>query len=206
VRELWPVLVRVYRLRAPWLAAAAMLAASISTGLLSVIAYRLFVGDHLWSQDDWSDLTGGWGLAAGFAGSLIAGMIADKITYRALVIIASVALGCAWLGFGLAHAWTTRPVVYALAILEPLAQSILIVALWSLCMTVTVKRTAATQFAAYTSLTSLSVIIGSRLLAPALTDTSYATIYVIAASVQIASTLVVPFIDTGEVQRAMFAS
>ena len=202
-RDLIPALARVYRMRSPWLAAAAMLAMSISTGLLSVVAYKLFVGEHLWSEDDWSRLAGGYGLAFGFAGSLVAGAVADRFGYRTLVAIASVTLGIAWTGFALAHAWTVRPVVYALGLLEPLTQSIFIVALWSLCMSVTIKRTAATQFAAYTSLTNLSVILGARVLAPALAGASYATIYMIAGVIQIAVTGVVPLIDPEQVRRAL---
>jgi MFS transporter, PAT family, beta-lactamase induction signal transducer AmpG len=202
-RELWPALARVYRLRSPWLAGVAMLGASISTGLLGVVAYRLFVGEHLWTEDDWSDLVGGWGLAAGFAGSLLAGVIADKISYRILIVATSFALGTTWIAFGLAQAWTMRPVVYALCVLEPLAQSTLVVTLWSLCMSVTIKRTAATQFAVYTSLWSLSTIIGTRVLAPALADFSYANIYVVAGVIQLAAMVVVPFVDPRQVPRAL---
>jgi PAT family beta-lactamase induction signal transducer AmpG len=198
-----PALRRVYRMRSPWLAAAAMLAMSISIGLLNVVEFKLFVGGHLWTEDDWSQLLGGWGLASGFAGSMIAGAVADRIGARTLVAIASVTLGAAWVGFALAHAWAVRPVVYALGMLEQLAPSMMIVALWSLCMSVTIKRTAATQFAAYTSLSSVSVILGARLLAPALAGASYATIYLIAGALQIVVTAFVPLIDPEQVRRAL---
>jgi PAT family beta-lactamase induction signal transducer AmpG len=202
-RTLVPALVRVYRLRSPWIAAAAMLTMSVSSALLNVVANKLFVGGRLWTENDYNDLTGGYGAAFGFAGSLVAGALADRIGFRRLVALSSLLIGASWLAFGVAHAWTVRPVVYVIGMLEPFAYAISTIALWSLCMTVTIKRTAATQFAMYTSLTSLSVILGSRLLAPALASASYATSYAVAGAVQFVVITLLPLIDPGQVRRAL---
>ena len=203
--ELWPALAQVYRLSSPWLAAAAMLLLLIMSGMLNVVAPVLFTQHLGWKLEEYGWITGGFGLFVGFVGSMTAGFFADHIGHRRLAGIASFVLAGGWLAFGLGQAWWTyRPFVYALAILEPFAQSIMIVSLWSVCMSVSLKRTAATQFAAYTSLTSLSTILGSWVLgAHVRAWWDYSTIYVVAAIVQAAIVLVLPFIDPQQVRRAL---
>ena len=205
--ELWPLLGKVYRLRSPWFAAVAMLLLLIMSGVLNVVAPVLFMQHLHWTLEDYGFLTGGFGLLVGFVGSMTAGFFADHIGHRRLAGLASLVLAGGWLAFGLGQTWWTyRPFVYALAILEPFAQSIMIVSLWSVCMSVSLKRTAATQFAAYTSLTSLSTIIGARLLGAHVSAWwSYSTIYLVAAAVQAAIVLVLPLIDPQQVRRELGA-
>ncbi|HTR49370.1 MAG TPA: MFS transporter [Kofleriaceae bacterium] len=202
-REVWAVLRRVYAMRSPWLAALMMLVMTISTGMLSVVAARLYVYELHWKQEDYGFLVGGVGLFFGFVGSTVAGFFADWVGHRRLAAIASVLLGVGWVVFALREQWWhVHAFIYALAILEPTAQAIMIVAMWSVCMAVSVKKTAATQFAAYTSLTSLSQIIGARLLAPHVHDWwSYSGIYLAAAAFQIAIIAILPFIDAQQVRR-----
>jgi PAT family beta-lactamase induction signal transducer AmpG len=198
-------LVRIYRLRSPWLALVIMLVASIAGGVLNVIAPTLFMKRLHWELDEYSFLAGGLGMLVGFIGSMLAGLFADRVGHRRLVAIASLMLAAGWLSFGLGETWwQQRPFVYALAVIEPFAQSIMIVSLWSVCMSVSQRRTAATQFAAYTSLTSLSTIIGSRLIGAHLHAwLDYPTIYVAAAAFQAAIIVILPFIDPGQVAREL---
>jgi len=204
-REIWSVLRRVYALRSPWVAIAAMLAMSTASGLLSVISAALLVQDLGWAPEDYALLAGGFGLLCGFVGSSVAGLIADRVGHRRLAAIASVLLGAGWLAFALGHGWWhVHAFVYAFGFIEPFAQSIMIVSLWSVCMSVTTKQSAATQFAAYTSLTSLGTIIGTRVLAGhAAAWWTYPGIYVAAGIFQIAIVVILPFIDPKQVRRAL---
>jgi hypothetical protein len=80
----------------------------------------------------------------------------------------------------------------------------MIVALWSVCMSVTTKQTGATQFAAYTSLTNLGIIIGQRALAAnAASWWSYPGVYVAAGILQIAVIAILPVIDPKQVRREL---
>jgi PAT family beta-lactamase induction signal transducer AmpG len=203
VGEIVQALGRVYSLSSPWFAVAIMLVMNIAGGVLNVVAPVLLIHHLDWKQEEYSWIAGGIGLAAGFAGSMIAGLVADKIGHRRLAGIASLVLASGWLTFGLGVAyWQNRPFVYTLALIEPFAQSIMIVSLWSVCMSVSLKRTAATQFAAYTSLQSLSTIIGTRLVAAhASAWWNYQTIYLLAAAFQAAIIVILPFIHPKQVSE-----
>jgi len=204
-REIARALGRVLRLRSPIVAAAAMLAANLAGAMLNVIAPLLYEGKLGWSQERYTGVVGGPGLLVGFLGSMLCGLFADKLGVRRLAALASIALGVAWLGFAAGERyWNDEWFVYTLAVIEPLTQSIMIVALWSLCMSVSLKRTAATQFAAYTSLTSLSTILGARVLAGCAYDWwDFRTIYVIAGLAQIATIALLPLIDPDQVRREL---
>ena len=196
---------RVYRLRSPWLAVAIMLVMNIAGGVLNVVAPVLLVKHLDWKLEEYAWIAGGFGLAAGCVGSMLAGLIADHIGHRRLAAIASLVLAAGWITFALGDAyWQNRPFVYTLALVEPFAQSIMIVSLWSVCMSVSLKRTAATQFAAYTSLQSLSTIIGTRLVAAhARAWWDYQTIYLACAVFQAAIIVILPFIDPRQVSREL---
>jgi PAT family beta-lactamase induction signal transducer AmpG len=204
-REMWRAFARIYRLRSPWLALLSMLLASIAGGVLSVAAPRLFEKQLGWTAEEYAVLGGGIGLFIGFVGSITGGMLADIIGHRLLAAIASLVMALGWIVFALGEPWWNHRVfIYAIGIGEPFTNAILIVSLWSVCMSVSLKRTAATQFAAYTSLTSLSVIIGTQLLAGRLMEHwSYQHIYIAAGLFQGATVVILPFIDPGQVRREL---
>jgi PAT family beta-lactamase induction signal transducer AmpG len=192
-------------MRSPWLAALSMLLASVAGGVLMVISPVLFTQQLGWQVDQYTWLTGGFGLLVGVVGSLSAGGLADLIGHRLLAAIASLVMAAGWIVFGLCEPWWHHTwFIYMLGILEPFTTSVMIVSLWSVCMSVSLKRTAATQFAAYTSLTSLSVFLGSRVLAANLHAWwDYPTIYVAAGLFQAATVVILPFIDPGQVRREL---
>ena len=196
---------RVFRLRSPILAAVMMLVQSIASGVLAAVAPVLFMKHLGWTPQAYSELTGGPGLFIGFLGSMTAGAVADKVGHRRLAALACLVLGAGWMTFALGQAWwTDHRFIWGLAIIEPLAQSMMIVASWSVCMNVSLKQTAATQFAAYTSLTSLSTILGAEFLVGHVTTWwTYQGIYAIAAAFQIATIALLPFIDPEQVRREL---
>lgn len=196
---------KVFRLRSPALCALVMLLALIAGGMLNVVAPVLFIRHLHWDQADYSFLAGGPGLLVGAVGASLAGFLADRYGHRKLVALAMAGMGLVWLVFAAAQAWwTSRPFIYALIVAEPLAQSIMIVSLWTLCMDNSVPRTAATQFATYTSLTNLSNIIGARLLGAHIGNLlDFRATYVVAGALQIAIVLAIPFIDPQQARAAL---
>lgn len=203
--EVLDILGRVYRLRSPWFAAVAMLAMNIAGGVVSVVAPVLYIQHLHWKPDEYSEVVGGPGLLVGFAGASLAGIVADKLGHRRLAALASLLMASGWLIFAMnPDSWNERSFIYVLAIFEPLAQSMMIVALWSVCMGVSLKKTAATQFAAYTSLTSLAQIIGSQWLAGRVRDAlDYQGIYLAAAIFQAATIAFLFVIDPEQVRREL---
>lgn len=204
-REVMTTLTQVFRLRAPLLCALLMVLANLASGVLQTVAPVLFMHHLHWDQAKYTEITGGPGLAIGAIGATIAGFLADKLGHRRLVVLATCAMGAGWLVFALGQAyWNDTRFVYTLFFIEPLSQSILTVALYTLCMDASVKRTAATQFAAFTSLVNLSTILGARVLSVQLRGLfDYRDIYIACAVFQIALMLLVPLIDPTQVRREL---
>jgi PAT family beta-lactamase induction signal transducer AmpG len=204
-RDIARALSRVYALRSPWFAALAMLVANIAGGALTVVAPDLFMNHLRWQLDEYSAITGGFGLLVGAIGSAVGGVLADLVGHRRLAAIASLVMAAGWIVFAVGEPWWhERTFIYALAVLEPFTNSIMIVSLWSVCMSVSLKQTAATQFAAYTSLTSLSIVVGSRVVAPSLSERwEFWAIYLAAGLFQAATIAILYFIDPGEVRREL---
>jgi PAT family beta-lactamase induction signal transducer AmpG len=205
VREVFQTLRQVFRLRAPLLCGALMVLATITSGILQTVAPVLFMQDLHWDQVAYTRITGGPSLAIGAFGAFIAGFLADKLGHRRLVAFATIAMGIGWLVFGLGQAyWNDTKFVYTLWCIEPFTQATMIVALYTVCMDSSVKRTAATQFAAYTSLQNLGTIIGARYIAAPLSSAlDYRTIYILCAAFQITLILVLPLIDPTQTRREL---
>lgn len=191
---------RVLQLRSVLVMALVMVLHNIGGGLLSAVSSVLYEQKLGWSEIDYSDLTGGPALVAGFVGSLVAGMIADKIGHRRFAMLAIGALGGVWLAFALLEPmWTNRTLTWTLALVEPFVQANMVVALWSLCMDTTSKPTATTQFAMYTSLMNASTLIATRIIAAHAADWwDFRTMYFLAAAAQLVVLALVPFINTRE--------
>lgn len=204
-REVARTLRQVFRLRAPILCAALMVLATLTSGVLQTIGPVLFMRDLHWDQARYTAITGGPSLAIGAFGAFIAGFLADKLGHRRLVALATCAMGIGWLVFGLGHAyWNDTRFVYTLWCIEPFTQATMIVALYTVCMDASVKRTAATQFAAYTSLQNLGTIAGARYIAAPLSAAlGYRSIYIVCAAFQVALIVILPLIDPTQTRRAL---
>ena len=198
-------LARVARLRSVQIAALLMLVHNIAGGMLATQSLRLFTQRLGWDADEYSQLAGGPGLAAGFVGSIAAGFIADRIGHRKLAAVAVGGLCAAWLAFAIgAPLWDSRAFTYPLFVIEPFAQSAMVVGLWSVCMDTTTPKTSTTQFAIYTSLMNMSTIIGARVLAGYATEWwDYQVMYLVAAAIQLAALALVPLVDVGEAKRTI---
>lgn len=203
--EVLRTLRQVFRLRTPLLCAALMVLAMITSGVLQTIGPVLFMQGLHWDQSTYTAFTGGPGLAIGAFGAGVAGYLADKLGHRRLVAFAMVAMGLAWLVFGLGRAyWNDTTFIFTLWCIEPFTQATMIVALYTVCMDASVKRTAATQFAAYTSLQNLGTILGTQFIGPRMSSAlEYYAIYILCAAFQIALILVLPLIDPTQTRREL---
>jgi PAT family beta-lactamase induction signal transducer AmpG len=136
-------------------------------------------------------------LLIGLGGSVLGGFLADIVGHRLLAAIAATLLGVFWLVWAaLVPYWHSHTLVYSLVAIEPLCQSVMTVSLFALCMDISWKSVAASQFAAYMALLNFSSTIGAKYLAPYATKTwTYPGIYCVAAAIQLAVLVFMPFID-----------
>lgn len=196
-------LATVFSLRSTIAAAALMLGLNVGLGLLSTNSFTLFTQQLGWSQERYTDLVGGYGLAAGLSGALTGGFLADRFGRRRVIVLASLVLAGGWVVFGaLPSLWTSLPFIYAQALVEQYFYGILTVACFALCMDVAWSEIGASQFTAYMAMLNYSTTIGAKLagtLAPHLT---YAGCYLVGAAFQVALLLLLVVIDPHETKRA----
>jgi MFS transporter, PAT family, beta-lactamase induction signal transducer AmpG len=178
---------------------------NIALGIVAVTSIGLYTADLKWTVTKYTDLVGGLGLVAGFGGSILGGFLSDLLGRRRVLAIASIGLGAGWLLFAAAQPlWNVDAFVYPLAVWEAVCQSVMLVTAYALCMDASWPRIAATQFAAYMALSSLSSTIGYKL-APkvieALGDTQM--IYVLAGCFQVVVTAILLAIDPTAARRRL---
>jgi PAT family beta-lactamase induction signal transducer AmpG len=178
------------------LCAVVMLGSNLAAGTLSAISPVLFTHDLGWSAEDYTSLAAGPGLACGLAGSVLGGLLADKIGHRRLAAIAMVCLAGGYaLWAGLQPYWIDRSTVYAMFWIEPFFLGVMTVSLFALCMDVSWMAIAASQFAAYMALSNVSTTFGARYAGLVSETWTYPGIYVVAAATQLALIVVLPFVD-----------
>jgi len=176
-------------------------------GLMVAVAPVLFTQQLGWNYDDYAALTGGLGLAAGCAGAMLGGILADKVGHRLLVAIATIALAIVWIGWAaLTPYWTDHRLVYVLVVIEPVLQSVAIASLFAVCMDLSWPKIGATQFGIYMALSNASTTLGFKLAGRIGDSLSYPSIYVLAAVLQLALVAVLPFVDARAVRRALEAA
>jgi MFS transporter, PAT family, beta-lactamase induction signal transducer AmpG len=188
-----------------WLGGATMLVSALGMGVLAATAPVLFEQHLGWSADDYAAMTGGIGLAAGCAGAMLGGIVADKVGHRRLAAIATLALAACWLAWAaLGSHWGDHTLVYTLVVVEPVCQSMLLASLFAVCMDLSWPKIGATQFGIYMALSNVSTTFGFKL-AGWVSAWSFAQIYVAGAVLQLALLAVLPFVDATAVRRALAA-
>lgn len=143
------------------LAALLAILIKIGSGTLAAVAVVKFM-EIGWTQQEFTDLDGGWATMAGLCASFAGGWLADWFGARRVVGLASVTLGIVWIVFGfMESSWTSRPLVISLLLSQEILLSVVSVGLFSLFMRISWPVVAATQFTAYMSLLNLSTTIGA---------------------------------------------
>ncbi len=204
VRRVADGLRQAFSLRSAQLGVALAVAMMISTGILQAVSAVLFTTDLGWDGAEYAQIVGGPGLWVGLGGSALGGFLADRVGHRRLAAIASIGLASLWILFAAAEPlWTERWFVYLLFLGEPLFQSIMIVSLFALFMDISSPRVAGSQFTGYMALFNLSTTLGLRLAGSLDAELDYSGIYLTAGLIQIAATLVIPFIDPHETRRVL---
>jgi MFS transporter, PAT family, beta-lactamase induction signal transducer AmpG len=197
-------LVEAFSVRSALVCALVMLSIQFALGVVTANAFGLYTQELGWKPDEYARLTGGIGLAAGFCGAASGGFLADWLGRRRVAALASIALGLGWLAFALARpAWSSDVLVYGFAIYQTFALSVMTVALFAVCMDLSLPRVAASQFTAYMALANFSTTLGYQAVGFANERWEYHGVYLVAAGVQLAVTSLLLLVDPGETRRVL---
>jgi MFS transporter, PAT family, beta-lactamase induction signal transducer AmpG len=204
VRAIGAALVQAFSLRSTLVTALLMLAGNFAIGMVNATAYQLFIGKLGWEVDEYTAISGGWGLVIGGTCAGLTGMLTDKVGRRPVAAIAALALGAGWIGFALLKAYWHEPnLVYVAGFYEGACQAIWATALIALCMDVAWPRIGASQFSAYMALSNFSTTLGYQFSASAMGWFEFEGVYMLAGGVQIAAALLLWPIDPGETRRKL---
>lgn len=166
-------------------AAVAAFLLKVMPAALSVLMLVQLIDRFGWSQERYATVSGGVGVLLGLAASVGAGVIAARIGPRPTAIAASVALGLAWIAFGLAARWWNRTdVVFGYVVADTACLAATSVALFSIFMRVASPAVAATQFTASMAIMNLATSCGSWLAGPIGQVLDTPTAFLIAGCVQ----------------------
>ncbi len=206
VREVIRSLAQVLSIRSALVTAIVMLTAWIALGVVNANAYTLFLGELGWSYDDYVELTGGWGLAAGAAGALCGGVLARRLGRRFMIAISGVLLGAGWLVFAaLEPYWGERWLGTGAGLYEAGALGLFSSSLFALGMDVSWPRIAGSQFTMYMALLNFSQVIGYQLPPLLNRELSFFGVYVAAGAFQIGALALLLLIDPAQPRRELDA-
>ncbi|MFZ4636702.1 MAG: MFS transporter [Pirellulales bacterium] len=189
IRTLVRAMVKPLALRA----AVAAFLLKVLPAALSVVMLVQLVERFGWSQERYSTVTGGAGVLLGLVAAVAAGFLAGRFGPRPTAIVASLALGVAWIAFGLAaRGWESTAVVFGYVAADTVCMAAMSVALFSIFMRVASPAVAATQFTASMAIMNLATIVGSWLAGPIGDLVDPPTAFLIAGCIQPLLSLLVP--------------
>jgi PAT family beta-lactamase induction signal transducer AmpG len=133
-------------------------------GVSLTTSVSVFIEHYGYTMEQYSLVMGGAAVICGLSGSVLGGVLADRIGASDLAFGAATMLGIVWCGFGLLEAhWAQDHWISGFLCLQEFFMSALTVSLFALFMGVTVPGVAATQFTAYMALLNLSTTFGVKM-------------------------------------------
>jgi PAT family beta-lactamase induction signal transducer AmpG len=203
-REIARSLGQAFSLRSTLVAAVLMLGMNFASGIVYATGYALFVGTLEWKPEDYTTITGGWGLVVGGGAAAITGVLTDRFGRRRVAALASIGLATGWFLFAMLRAeWTNPTLIYALAFFEGACQAVLSVSLIAICMDLSWTRVGGSQFAAYMALSNFSTTLGYQFAARANELWEFHGVYIAAAIAQVAITFMLIPIDPHQTRREL---
>ena len=197
-------LLRAFSLRATLLGAFVAVGVKIGIGVLTAVFVNYLLKDGGWSQEDYTTVTGGYAVFLGLGGSILGGFIADKLGPKPMILLTSFMIGMMWIYFGLVPAALKSTCQVTVMLMgQEFLLAILSVSLFSMFMTISWPRVAATQFTSYMALMNLSTTIGSYAAGRLSLNYSIAQLLIIAGILQVVMVAPVLLIDTQQTRRVL---
>lgn len=197
-------LLRAFSLRATLLGVAIALGSKIGIGVITAVLVDYLMKDGGWTQQQYTTVTGGWAVMLGLVGAAAGGFLADVFGPKPLILAMSAALGLLWVGIGVVPGSLSSPAIMTGLLLgQELLLAVLSVSLFSLFMSISWPKVAATQFTTYMALMNLATTIGSYAAGSLSHSLSVAQILVVAGVLQMFVAIPVLFIDPQQTRRVL---
>jgi PAT family beta-lactamase induction signal transducer AmpG len=195
---------RAFSLKSAWLGGLLAILAMFPSGLLSPISNVLFLQDLEWTRDEYVTITGAYGVWLGLVGAVAGGFLADLVGARRLACIATTLLGCLYLTVSLAtDLWQHDAFMVPYLMVDSFLGNLLAVSLFSLYMTISWPKVAATQFTAYMALLNLGTTLGYRFSGSIADVLETSEAFMLAGVLQIAVIAVLAMIDPRQTRRVL---
>jgi PAT family beta-lactamase induction signal transducer AmpG len=195
---------RAFSLRATLLGLLVAIGVKIGLHMITVVLMDYLLKNGGWTQQQYTDVTGGWAVVLGLLGCLVGGVISDAMGPKRLIAIMSLLLSLLWVGMGsVPGALNSHAAMTGLLVGQELLFAVLSVSLFSLFMSISWPKVAATQFTTYMALMNLSATIGSYLAGYLSPHLSVAHILCLAGVLQALVAVPVLFIDPRQTRRVL---
>jgi PAT family beta-lactamase induction signal transducer AmpG len=172
--------------------------------VITAVLVDYLMKDGGWTQQQYTSVTGGWAVMLGLFGAAVGGFLANAFGPKPLILTMSVALGLLWIGIGgVPGSLSSHAIVTGLLLGQELLLAVLSVSLFSLFMSISWPKVAATQFTTYMALMNLSTTIGSYAAGQLSLSLSVVQILVVAGVLQILVAIPVLFIDPRQTRRVL---
>ena len=197
-------LFRAFSLRATLIGGLVAISVRIGVGVLTAVFVDYLMKDGGWKQSEYTQITGGYAVMLGLVGSAMGGYIADKFGAKKMIAITSMAIGALWISFGLIPASIeSKAAVKFMLLSQEFMLAVMSVSLFSLFMSISWPRVAATQFTTYMALMNLSTTIGSYTAGILSVRLSILEILIVAGILQALLVLPVLLIDPKQTRREL---
>lgn len=160
-RVVWELL-RAFSLRSTMLGTIVALSCRACLAVITTVLLDFLLKRGGWTQQEYTDVNGGYAVFAGLFGAVLGGFLADRIGTKKMIFLLTVGIGCLWTVFAL-----SPPMLYdksrmmVFLVIQELLFSMYLVTLFSMFMSISWPRVAATQFTAYMAFMNLSTTAGS---------------------------------------------
>lgn len=197
-------LLRAFSIRATILGAVVAVGVKIGIGVLTAVLVDYLLKGGNWTQEDYTAVTGGWAVMLGLSGAALGGFLADRIGAKPVIFSVSMLLGAQWIACGvIPNAIDSKTMMTGLLISQEFLFAVLSVGLFSMFMTISWPRVAATQFTAYMALMNLSTTIGSYISGALSTKLSVPQILIVAGILQALMVIPVLRIELKQTRRVL---
>ena len=197
--DLW----KAFRLRSTLLGAGIALGVRLGIGVLAAVFVDYLLKNG-WTQQEYTSVTGGYAVVFGLCGSVLGGFVADRVGAKPIIVVVSLLLGGLWIGCGAyPPVVQSKMLMKCLLISQEFLLGMISVSLFSLFMTISWPRVAATQFTTSMALMNLSTTCGSYAAGELSLYYEVQQILIIAGLLQMAMLVPVLFIDPEQTRRVL---
>ncbi len=199
-------LVKAFSIAPTALAAAVAITVKIGIAILSVVFITYLIQERGWKKVEYTNLMGGWAMAAGLTGAAIGGFLSDRFGARRLIVFDSSLLGLVWIVMGVVPGTlASKGIVISMLLGQEFLFAVLSAALFSMFMSVSWRRVSATQFTTFMALMNLSTTIGSYMAGIIDPSVTMESILIAAGILQIVAVLPVMLIDPAKTRQLLGA-